>query len=74
MSSPLLIFECEDDLLKSFNHSSKMLESYIAALGYEVRDASAPGRRPIHPFSGVIIAVPTKRKDWLDILQDSPAT
>lgn len=66
--SPLLIFECEDELLQSFDHSSQMVDSYIAGLGYEVRDATAPGQRPIHPFAGVIVAVPTGRQDLLDIL------
>ena len=68
---PLLIFECEDDLLRKFDHSSKMLESYVESLGYQVRNALSPKNGIRHPFSGVAIAVPTNRNDWLSILQRS---
>jgi len=66
---PLLFFECEDELLKKFDHSSKLLHSYVTALGYEVRNALSPKTGLSHPFTGVAVAVPANRQDWLSALQ-----
>jgi len=72
--SPLLIFECEDVLLQKFGHSSEMLEAYVRSLGYEVRDASEPCLKLLHPFTGVAVAIPKNSKDWLDIFREKMLT
>lgn len=66
--SPLLVFECEDALLKKFGHSSEMLAAYLQSLGYEVRDASMPSLKLVHPFTGVALAIPKEGKDWQRVL------
>jgi len=61
---PILIFECEDPLLVEFGHSSEELESYVAGLGYEVRNAADTTRKLVHPFTGVAIAVPVGQEEF----------
>lgn len=68
---PILIFECEDALLVKFGHSSEQLESYVAGLGYEVRNAADTTRKLIHPFTGVAVAVPTGQEEFSNIIGTS---
>jgi FkbM family methyltransferase len=68
-SRPLLFFECEDKLLRKFGHTSEMLHSAVAGLGYEVRNALAPRLELVHPFSGVAVAIPNDRREMLRVLQ-----
>jgi len=70
---PLLIFECEDELLRKFDHSSKMLHSYVDGLGYEVRNALAPKLGLVHPFVGVAVGIPKDRRELLSIVQGEMA-
>lgn len=64
---PILIFECEDPLLAEFGHSSEELESYVASLGYEVRNAEDTTRKLVHPFAGVAVAVPAAQEEFSNI-------
>jgi hypothetical protein len=67
-NQPLIFFECDDQLLRKFGHSSSMLEEHLRALGYLVRDA-LDARVPLqHPFTGDAVAVPSTKVEWIAML------
>lgn len=59
---PLLIFECEADLLSQHGHSSEMLEAFLATIGYTMRNAFNPESPLRHPFSGEAMAFPSDQR------------
>jgi FkbM family methyltransferase len=62
---PLLLFECSDQLLRKFGHSSKRLVEYLQSHNYSVTDAESP-RLPLqHPFDGEAVGVPREKLDEL---------
>jgi FkbM family methyltransferase len=66
---PLLIFECEDRLLRKFGHTSAMLEDYLSSIGYTVRNAFDPRLSLQHPFQGEAVAFPSAKMEWVKRLQ-----